>query len=104
MEKIVEQGLLFDFYGELLTQHQKAVYQDVVYNNMTLGEIAADYGISRQGVHDLIKRCDKLLNDYESKLHLVEKFTKIKETIQEIECCEDMDEIRKLSSEILKEL
>ena len=104
MEKIVEQGLLFDFYGELLTQHQKAVYQDVVYNNMTLGEIAADYGISRQGVHDLIKRCDKILNDYESKLHLVEKFTKIKETIQEIDSCEDLDEIRKLSSEILKEL
>ena len=40
MEKIVEQGLLYDFYGELLTEHQKNIYEDAVYNDMSLAEIA----------------------------------------------------------------
>ena len=45
MEKIVEQGLLYDFYGELLTDHQKAIYEDVVINDMSLSEIAREQGI-----------------------------------------------------------
>ncbi|MDE6893741.1 MAG: DNA-binding protein, partial [Lachnospiraceae bacterium] len=49
MEKIVEQGLLYDFYGELLTEHQKKIYEDVVYHDLSLTEIAAENGISRQG-------------------------------------------------------
>lgn len=84
MEKIVEQGLLYDFYGELLTEHQKAVYEDVVFNDLSLSEIAKDQGISRQGVHDLIKRCDKILAGYEEKLGLVEKFMKTKQMVEEI--------------------
>ena len=56
MEKIVEQGLLYDFYGELLTEHQRKIYEDAVYNDLSLSEIAEMQGISRQGVHDLIKR------------------------------------------------
>lgn len=84
MEKIVEQALLYDFYGELLTPHQQSIYEDVVYHDLSLGEIAQEQGISRQGVHDLLKRCDKILQDYESKLHLVEKFTAGREKIREI--------------------
>ena len=84
MEKIVAQGLLYDFYGELLTEHQRRVYEDVVFNDMSLSEIAEEQGISRQGVHDLIRRCDKILCDYESKLHLLEKFQMTKETVREI--------------------
>ena len=76
MEKIVAQGLLYDFYGELLTEHQRRVYEDVVFNDMSLSEIAEEQGISRQGVHDLVKRCDKILSGYEEKLKLVEKFKK----------------------------
>ena len=55
MEKIVEQGLLYDFYGELLTEHQRNIYEGVVFNDMSLSEIAEEQGISRQGVHDLGK-------------------------------------------------
>lgn len=84
MDKIFEQALLYDFYGELLTSHQRTVYEDVVFQDMSLGEIAQEQGISRQGVHDLIKRCDKILQDYESKLHLVERFSGAKEKISEI--------------------
>ena len=73
MEKIVEQTLLYDFYGELLTEHQRTVYEDVVMNDISYSEIAQERGISRQGVHDLIKRCNKILADYEEKLHLDRK-------------------------------
>lgn len=85
MDKIYEQTMLFDFYGELLTEHQRSVYEDAVYRDMSLGEIAEERGISRQGVHDLIKRCDRILQEYERKLHLVERFTRAKKTVAEIE-------------------
>ena len=78
MEKFVEQTLLYDFYGELLTAHQRRIYEDVVLNDYSLSEVADELGISRQGVHDNIKRCNKALQDYEAKLHLVEKFVNIK--------------------------
>ena len=84
MEKIVEQGLLYDFYGELLTDHQRHVYEDVVFNDMSLSEIAEEQGISRQGVHDLIKRCDRILAGYEEKLRMVEKFNQTKRMVEEI--------------------
>ena len=84
MEKIVEQGLLYDFYGELLTKHQKKIYEGAVNNDYSLSEIADELGITRQGVHDLIKRCDKTLQDYEEKLHLIKKFISIKEKITKI--------------------
>lgn len=84
MEKIVEQGLLYDFYGELLTEHQRHIYEDVVFNDMSLSEIAEEQGISRQGVHDLIKRCDKILAGYEEKLKLVQKFNQTKKMVEEI--------------------
>ncbi len=92
MERIFEQALLYDFYGELLTEHQKSIYEDAVYNDMSLGEIAEERGISRQGVHDLIKRCDRILQDYEAKLHLVERFAGAKGRIQEIERLTQQDE------------
>ena len=65
MEKIVEQGLLYDFYGELLTKHQRQIYERIVYDNLSLGEIAQEEGVSRHAVHDMVKRCDKILQGYE---------------------------------------
>ena len=56
MEKIVEQGILYDFYGELLTEHQRRLYEDAVYNDLSLREIADENGISRQGVHNLLRQ------------------------------------------------
>ena len=46
MDRILEQNLLYDFYGELLTEHQQRVYEDAVYNDMSLSEIAGEQGIS----------------------------------------------------------
>ncbi len=85
MEKIVEQGLLYDFYGELLTEHQKKIYEDVVYNDLSLAEIAKENGISRQGVHDLVRRCNHILQEYEDKLHLVQRFMKAKDKVRQLE-------------------
>ena len=84
MEKIFEQALLYDFYGELLNDHQKEIYEDYVLDNLSLSEIAEEHGISRQGVHDLIKRADKALNQYENKLGLIRKFVNIKEKVNQI--------------------
>ena len=114
MEKFVERTLLYDFYGELLTEHQQSIYEDVVLNDYSCTEVAAERGISRQGVHDMIRRCDKILSDYEEKLHLVERFWKTKEDISKIrdlslhykEDCiaQTMEEINQISGRILEEL
>lgn len=49
MDKLARQALLYDFYGELLTEHQRNIYEDVVLNDYSLSEVAQDQGISRQG-------------------------------------------------------
>lgn len=117
VEKIYKQVLLYDFYGELLTEHQRSVYEDAVYNDMSLSEIAEEQGISRQGVHDLIKRCDKILQGYEDKLHLVQKFTEAKEKLVRIteltqellekelpgEVKESIESIKKVSTDLWKD-
>ena len=114
MDKILRQALLYDFYGELLTEHQKSIYEDFVLNDYSLSEIGEDRKISRQGVYDIIKRCDKLLNGYEEKLHLVERFWKTKEDVSKIrdlslhynkDCiAQTMEEINQISGRILEEL
>jgi len=85
MEKFVERTLLYDFYGELLTEHQQSIYEDVVLNDYSCTEVAAERGISRQGVHDMIRRCDKILSDYEEKLHLVQKFQQTRQMVEDIQ-------------------
>ena len=114
MEKLVEQALLFDFYGELLTEHQRQVYEDVVLNDYSLSEVAADLGISRQGVHDMVKRSTRILQDYEEKLRLVQKFETVKEKVHQIHLLpqqpqeavdgKTMEMIASISHEILEEL
>ena len=81
---IVRRTLLFDFYGVLLTENQKKVYEDVVFNDYSISEVASDEGISRQSVHDMIRRTDKLLEEYEEKLHLVEKYKNVEELVKQI--------------------
>ena len=81
MEKILEKTLLFDFYGELLTKHQQDIYENVVLNDMTLSEAAELYGISRQGIHDVIRRCDKIMEEFEEKLHNIERYENIRKKV-----------------------
>ena len=107
MEKFVEQTLLYDFYGELLTERQQQVYESVVLEDYSLSEVAEDLGISRQGVHDMIKRCNHTLEEYESRLHLVEKFLCIRKQVQKIKELAvgyNAGEITEITNKILEEL
>ncbi len=116
MDKILERALLYDFYGELLTAHQKEIYEQFVLDDLSLSEIAESEGISRQGVHDLVRRCQKALEGYEAKLHLVEKFLAVKEKVARIDRVleewqrekddpeEIIERLRDISSEIIEDL
>ena len=107
MESIIKQSFLYDFYGELLTERQRQVYTSVVFEDYSLSEVAEELGISRQGVHDMIKRCNKTLEEYEQKLHLVEKFLNIRAQVKQIRVLAreyHSDEIVNISNEILEEL
>lgn len=114
METKVELAYLYDFYGELLNEHQRRIFEEHVLNDLSFGEIASEEDISRQAVHDMVKRCSKKLMDYEKKLHLVEKFLSIKEDVGQIhELAKQfkeshnesiLDDIETISNQILEEL
>ena len=113
-EEIVELSLLFDFYGEMLGDHKKKIFEDYVLNDLSLAEISEEEGISRQGVHDIVKRCTKQLKEYETTLHLVEKFQNMKEKLTKASLLlgtsekeadvSDITEARMLLTEMLEEL
>ena len=84
MDEKLKQAYLYDFYGEMLNDHQRRIDEDFVFNDLSLGEIASEEGISRQGVADMVKRCEKKLLAYEEKLHLVEKFVSVKNDVERI--------------------
>ncbi len=110
MEDKIWQGFLYDFYGELLNEHQREVYESYIIEDLSLSEIADEVSMSRQGVHDLIKRCNKKLQMYEDKLHLVDKFLHIRDDVSKInelakEATEDnLSKICEISNDILEEL
>lgn len=114
LDEIVRQSILYDFYGELLSDHKKQIYEDYILNDLSLGEIAAEQGISRQGVYDIVKRCTNELRGYEEKLALIRKFGIIKEKVAQIkEIVNDtvnksdagnISHISALADDILKEL
>lgn len=114
MEQKLEQAYLYDFYGELLNDRQRKIYEDFIFNDLSLGEIAEEEGISRQGVHDMVRRCTKALEGYEEKLHLVQKFLSTKERVAEIHTLAGefrisheesvLDRIEQISNAILEEL
>ena len=64
-------SMLYDFYGDLLTDRQKEFF-DLYYNDdLSLSEIAENYGISRQGVRDVIVRAEAAMDEIEEKTHLI---------------------------------
>jgi uncharacterized protein len=114
LKEKVELSILFDFYGELLKNHNKHIFEDYILNDLSLSEIAEEQGISRQGVYDIVKRCTKQLKECEEKLSLIKKFDKTKIMVNRIkELSVDMrytqelnkiDEILELTENILRDL
>jgi len=120
IEKMVEIGLLFEQYKELLTDKQREMVSLYYEEDYSLGEISENLGVSRQGVYDTLKRSEKILREYESKLHLVskakdqEKFLKsigekiidIKENLLHNRDCADLipklENIEEICRELLK--
>lgn len=85
MEKLVEIGSLFDFYGKLLSDKQYLVIEFYYIHDLSLVEIAEELNVTRQGVFDLLKRAEKNLYSYEKKLKLVEKFYSSHNQIEDIQ-------------------
>ena len=83
-EKMVEIGLLFEQYKELLTKKQREMVSLYYEEDYSLGEISENLGVSRQGVYDTLKRSEKILREYENKLHLVAKLKEQEKLLKSI--------------------
>ncbi len=83
LEKLSQMVWLKDFYGPLLTEKQRGILSLYYENDFSLSEIADDMNISRQAVHDLVKRSEHQLMQYEEKLGLVEKFQYTRQQLEE---------------------
>ena len=74
VEEVVELSMLYDFYGALLKENKRKIFEAYVMDDYSLGEISNEVGMSRQGVHDTVKRCSRELREFEEKLGLMKKF------------------------------
>ena len=84
MDKNTKLVLLYDYYGELLTQKQKSYFEDYYFNNLSLSEISENDEVSRNAIHKQLKDVeDKLLN-YERKLKILERNKKIEKLLLNI--------------------
>ena len=82
-------AMLFDFYGDLLTERQREFY-DLYYNeDLSLSEIAENYGISRQGVRDVIVRAEAAMSEIEEKTHIIRRFHQSRAAIAAIDAAAD---------------
>ncbi|SDM54188.1 hypothetical protein SAMN05518871_101486 [Psychrobacillus sp. OK028] len=84
IEKTTRMNFLFDFYQALLTDKQRSYMQLYYLDDLSLGEIAEEYTISRQAVYDNIRRTEAMLEEYEEKLSLFSKFQRRKETVEQL--------------------
>ena len=96
MGKNLEMALLLDFYGDMLTEKQRDVVELYYNEDLSLAEIAAHSGITRQGVRDSIKRAESQLLEYEDRLHLAARFRRIEEVLSSI--VREAQQIEKLNS------
>lgn len=85
IESIAENSLLYDFYGQLLSRRQQEVMALYHEENLSLSEIAEEFGISRQAVHDTLKKAEQALADYEAKLGLVRTLQRSEAVIRKID-------------------
>jgi uncharacterized protein len=84
IEKTTRMNFLFDFYQALLTDKQRSYMQLYYLDDLSLGEIAEEYTISRQAVYDNIRRTEAMLEEYEEKLSLFSKFQRRQETVEQL--------------------
>lgn len=85
LDKTTIVNLLYDFYRPLLNEKQRSFMELYYGEDWSLGEIAEHYAISRQAVHDLLKRVEKALDRFEQDLHLLEKHRNRQQIIRQME-------------------
>ena len=89
---MLKEAMLYDYYGELLTEKQRNYYEDYYFNNLTLQEISENNNVSRNNAYKIIKDSLEKLNNYEDKLKLIEKRKKIEELIKDKKLLEQIEE------------
>ncbi|AIS52550.1 DNA-binding protein [Thermoanaerobacter kivui] len=95
-------NLLYDFYGALLTDKQKEIFEMYYLNDYSLGEISELLNISRQGVYDTLKRAESSLKFFEEKLGLVKRHQEIMNKLQEIKKLIDRIKAQEANPEVVK--
>lgn len=85
MEKTLKMNMLFDFYGPLLTERQQDIYQMYFFEDLSLSEVGQQLSISRQAVYDVLKRSGAILEEFESKLKLVQKYELQQKTLLNVQ-------------------
>lgn len=104
-DKITEVSLLYDFYGQLLTERQRDVMQLYHEENYSLAEIAEEFSISRQGVHDALKNAERALTEYEDKLGLVRRLDESGKKIAKAEALiKDLEKEHSADETLVKKL
>lgn len=96
-DKVTSISLLYDFYGNLLSERQRQIVGLRYEDDLSLAEIASELGISRQGVYDALKNGERSLNEYEEQLGLVQRFAEESEAIEKIDA--ELTEIMSVHSE-----
>ena len=82
-------ALLYDFYGDVLTERQKEFYELYYNEDLSLSEIAENYGISRQGVRDVIVRAEATLTELEDKTGIIRRFHVMQDQLKEVQSAVD---------------
>lgn len=84
MEKNVRLSLLFDLYGVLLSDSQFEVMVDFLNNDLTISEVAENRGITRQAVKDMVSKVERKLENFEQKLHFMERIERLEREIRSL--------------------
>ena len=85
MDRLIELGQLFDYYGMFLTERQRALVDAYANENLSLGELAEQEGITRQGVRDTIVRAEHQLREMEEKLGMIRRYGRLQAVLQRME-------------------
>lgn len=96
MEEVIYLNELYDFYGSLLTDKQRDYFENYYFNNLSLGEMAENYDVSRNAIHKQLKIVEERLKYYEENLELLKKAKKAEELVQKISDEKLRDEILEL--------
>jgi predicted DNA-binding protein YlxM (UPF0122 family) len=96
MDEVVYYNELYDLYGELLTDKQKEYFEEYYFNNLSYGEMADNFDVSRNAAFKQVHIVTDKLVEYEEKLHLLEKKNKLLKVIDKMDDKELKDKLEEL--------